>query len=127
MQQNIELVKKFYSLFGKHDKQFLDLCHDDIEWTVMKNMPNGGTYRGKKAVFDEYFPKLFANFEEFHVEIDEFTGVDDRVVVLGTYKLVSRSKKKFDSPFVHIYTIKNNKITKFRQYTDTVEIRNAIS
>jgi ketosteroid isomerase-like protein len=127
MQQNVELVKKFYSLFGKHDRQFLELCHDDIEWTVMKNMPNGGIHIGKKAVFDGYFPKLFANFEEFHVEIDEFTGMDDRVIVLGTYKVVSKSKKKFDAPFVHIYTIRNNKIAKFRQFTDTAEIRNAIS
>ncbi|MGQ0605431.1 MAG: nuclear transport factor 2 family protein [Candidatus Nitrosotenuis sp.] len=127
MQENIELVKKFYFLFGKQDKQFLDLCDDAIEWTVMKNMPGGGTHVGKKAVFDGYFPKLFSNFGEFHVVTDEFTGIDNRVIVLGTYKLVSKSKKKFDAPFVHIYTIKNNKIVKFRQYTDTVEIKNAMS
>ncbi len=127
MQQNIDLVKKFYTLFGKQDKQFLELCDDAIEWTVMKNMPNGGTHVGKKAVFDDYFPKLFSSFAEFHVVTDEFTGVDERVMVLGTYKLVSKSKKKFDAPFVHIYTIKNNKIAKFRQYTDTVEIQNAMS
>jgi ketosteroid isomerase-like protein len=125
MQKNIELVKKFYALFGKQDRQFLELCYDDIEWTVMKNMPNGGTHRGKKAVFDEYFPKLFAKFAEFHADIDEFTAVDDRVIVFGTYKITSKSKKKFDAPFVHIYTIQNNKITKFRQYSDTVEIQRA--
>ncbi len=127
MQQNIDLVKKFYTLFGKQDKQFLELCDDAIEWTVMKNMPNGGTHVGKKAVFDDYFPKLFSSFAEFHAVTDEFTSVDERVMVLGTYKLVSKSKKKFDAPFVHIYTIKNNKIAKFRQYTDTVEIQNAMS
>lgn len=126
MNQNIELVKKFYSLFGKQDRAFLELCDDNIEWTVMKNMPNGGTHTGKKAVFDGYFPKLFAKFSEFHVITDEFITTDNRVMVFGTYKITSKSKKKFDSPFVHIYTIQNNKIAKFRQYSDTAEIQNAI-
>jgi len=124
--QNIDLVKKFYALFKNQDRQFLELCDDTIEWTVMKNMPNGGTHVGKKGVFDGYFPKMFSNFEEFHVSTDEFMGVDDKVIVLGTYHIVSKSKNKFDAPFAHIYTIKNNKIAKFRQYTDTAEIQKAV-
>lgn len=126
MQENIELVKKFYSLFGNRDRKFLELCDDNIEWTVMKNMPSGGTHVGKKGVFDGYFPKMFSNFSEFHVTTDEITPIDDRVLVLGTYHIVSKSGKKFDAPFVHIYTIKNNKIAKFRQYTDTAEIQKAM-
>lgn len=122
---NVELVKKFYELFGKCDKAFLELCDDNIEWRVMENMPNGGTHVGKKDVFDGYFPKLFANYSEFHVEIGEYMEKESRVIVFGTYKITSKSSKKFDAPFVHIYTIQNNKIAKFRQYTDTVIIQNA--
>lgn len=123
---NVELVKKFYALFGKRDRAFLELCHDDIEWTVMKNMPNGGTHVGKKAVFDGYFPKMLSNFAEFHVSTDEFVDAKDKVVVLGTYHIISKSKQKFDAPFAHIYTIQDNKITKFLQYTDTAEIQKAL-
>lgn len=126
MQRNIDLIKKFYALFGKQDRTFLELCHDDIEWAVMKNMPNGGTHVGKKGVFDGYFPKMFSNFAEFHVSTDEFTAIHDKVIVLGTYHITSKSKRKFDAPFAHIYTIKDNKIAKFRQYTDTAEIQKAI-
>ncbi|MFM8658651.1 MAG: nuclear transport factor 2 family protein, partial [Candidatus Nitrosotenuis sp.] len=99
---NVELVKKFYELFGKRDKAFLELCDDNIEWRVMENMPNGGTHIGKKDVFDGYFPKLFANYSEFHVEIDEHIEKENRVIVLGTYKITSKSGKKFGAPFVHI-------------------------
>ena len=126
MQENIDLVKKFYLLFKNQDRKFLELCDDDIEWTVMKNMPSGGTHIGKREVFDGYFPKMFSGFAEFHVSIDEFMDADDKVIVLGTYHIVSKSGKKFDAPFVHIYTIKNNKIAKFRQYTDTAEIQKAM-
>ena len=122
---NTELVKKFYALFGKQDKAFLELCDDNIEWTVMKNMPNGGTHIGKKNVFDGYFPKLLANFAGFHVETDEFIEAGNKVIVFGVYKITSKSDKKFDAPFVHVYTIQNGKIAKFRQYSDTQEIQNA--
>src|SRR5574338_318871 len=124
-QENVQLVEKFYFLFGKKDKQFLELCDDSIEWVTMKNMPNGGTYIGKKAIFEEYFPKMLANFEEFHASTDEFIEAEDKVLVLGTYHIISKSKK-FDAPFAHVYTIKDNKIAKFQQYTDTAEIRNAL-
>ena len=123
---NVELVKKFYTLFGKGDKAFLELCHDDIQWAVMKNMPNGGTHIGKKTVFDDYFPKMLSNFAEFHVSTDQFISVDNTVMVLGTYHIISKSKQKFDAPFAHIYTIQDNKIAKFRQYTDTAEIQKAL-
>lgn len=122
---NVELVKEFYTLFKKQDRTFLELCDNSIEWTVMENIPNGGTHIGKKDVFDDYFPKLFSNFAEFHAVTNEFIGVDNKVMVLGTYKIVSKADKKFDAPFAHIYTIRDGKIAKFRQYTDTAIVQKA--
>ncbi len=46
--QNIDLVKNS-RVFQKNDKQYLQLCDDNIEWITMKGMPNGGTYVGKSA------------------------------------------------------------------------------
>jgi hypothetical protein len=92
----------------------------------MKNMPNGGTYVGKEAIFEEYFPKLFSSFAEFHATADEFLDAGDTVIVLGKYQVMTKkSRKKFESPFAHVYTIKNGKITKFRQYADTIKIQEA--
>lgn len=127
MSANVDLVKNFYNHFKTQDKQsYLRLCDDDIEWTVMKNVPNGGTYIGKQDVFEEYFPKLFSNFKEFHAIPEEFLDAGQRVVVLGKYQGIGKTGKKFQSPFAHIYTIKNGKISKFKQYTDTTAIQNAL-
>ena len=35
-------------------------------------MPNGGTYVGVKAVFEDYFPKMLSNFKEFHAIPERF-------------------------------------------------------
>jgi hypothetical protein len=93
----------------------------------MDTYPNGGTYVGKKAVFEQFFPNLFSHFTEYHAHTEEFLDVGDKVVVLGKYAGIGKtSNKKFESPFAHIYTIKNGKIIKFRQYTDTAKVQNAL-
>lgn len=127
MTANVNLIKKFYAYFRSQDRQnYLQLCSDDLEWMVMESVPGGGTYKGKKAVFEEYFPRLFSNFTEFHAITEEFLDAGDHVTVLGKYQMVTKkSKKKIESPFAHVYTLKSGKITKFRQYADTVKIQEA--
>ena len=124
---NVDLVKKFYSSFKAKDKQtYLQLCDDNIEWIVMDNMPYGCTYIGKTAVFEKYFRNLFSNFAEFHAIPKEFLDAGEVIVVLGKYQIVTKkSRKMIESPFAHAYTIKNEKIIQFRQYTDTVKIQEA--
>ena len=127
MNTNVDLIKKFYNSFKDQDKQiYLQLCDDNIEWTVMENMPNGGIHVGKKAIFGEYFPKLFSSFAEFHAVPEEFLDAGDGIIVLGKYHVMAKkSKKQFESRFAHVYTIKNGKIIKFRQYADTMKIQEA--
>ena len=126
MSTNIDLIKKFYNSFKAHDGKYLQMCTDDIEWIIMKSAPNGGTHIGKKAIFEEYFPDLFSKFIEFHAIPDEFLDAGDKVVVLGKYQMTSKKlKKKFESSFSHVYTIKNGKIAKFVQYADTKQILDA--
>lgn len=128
MNQNVKLIQKFYTAFKNQDQlTYLQLCDDNIEWTVMDNVPNGGTHVGKKAVFENYFPNLFSLFQEFHAITEEFLDSKDKVIVVGKYTGVTKkSRKRFESPFVHIYTLRGQKIIKFRQYTDTVIIQDAL-
>lgn len=70
LESNVDLVKKFYELFKKGDRQYLQMCDENSEWVTMHGMPNGGTYVGKKQVFEGYFPKLLANFSEFHADTE---------------------------------------------------------
>ncbi|MFY9301572.1 MAG: hypothetical protein WAO91_10340 [Candidatus Nitrosotenuis sp.] len=39
---------------------------------------------------------------------------------------MAKTGKKFDVPFSHFYTVQNDKITKFRQYADTLQLRSAL-
>jgi ketosteroid isomerase-like protein len=124
---NIDLLKKFYSLFKAGDRQgYLQLCDDAIEWTTLKGMPSGGRYVGKDAVFDGYFPKMLANFAEFHAVPSEYIDASNSAVVLGKYSGRSKAGREFEAPFAHVYTFSNGRIASFRQYTDTAMIRQAL-
>ena len=127
MMSNVEIIKNFYDYFKKHDQSaYLQLCDDDIEWITMDGMPNGGKYVGKESVFNDYFPKMLANFEEFHAIPENFLDSRDRVIVIGRYQGTSKIGKKFDVPFSHVYTLENNLILRFMQFTDTEKIQNAL-
>ena len=92
----------------------------------MEGFPNGGTYLGRKQVFEGYFPAMLQNFEEFHATPDEFLSFGDKVIVLGNYHGISKTKKEFDVEFSHVYIIENQKIVKFKQYTDTKLIQKSL-
>ena len=125
---NVELVRKFYSLFKAGDKQgYLLLCDDAIEWNAMEGMPAGGRYVGKDAVFGRYFPKMLANFAEFHASAEEYLDAGGSIVVLGRYSGKSKAGKEFKVPFAHVYAIRDGKIASFSQYTDTAVIQQALS
>lgn len=126
MQNNEKLIKDFYDSFKNKDQVYRSFCQDNVEWITMDGMPNGGRYVGIKSVFEECFPKMLSNFEEFHANPTEFLCVDDKVIVFGQYLGKTKLCKNFIVPFCHLYTIKDGKIFRFKQYTDTQRIHDAL-
>ena len=124
---NTELIKKFYDAFKKQDTlMYPQLCDEKIEWITLDGMPHGGRYVGLKAIFGDYFPHMLNNFAEFHAIPETFLESNEHVIVLGRYSGLSKIGKKFDVPFSHIYQIKDNKIIKFKQFTDTAKIQESL-
>ncbi|MFQ5497304.1 MAG: nuclear transport factor 2 family protein [Nitrosopumilus sp.] len=121
---NQELIKKFYAAFKNNDTQtYRHLCDENIEWITLEGMPYGGKYIGIKSIFEDYFPNMLSNFTEFYAIPETFLESEDHVTVIGRYKGTSKKGKKFDVSFSHIYQIKDNKILKFKQFTDTKKIQ----
>jgi hypothetical protein len=124
---NEELIKQFYIAFkNKDENTYLKLCDDNIEWITSEGMPNGGTYTGKKEVFENYFPNMLANFKEFHAIPDQILDLEDHIMVNGKYLGVTKHDKKLNVSFSHVFLIKENKIKQFRQFTDTQKIQDVL-
>jgi hypothetical protein len=61
------------------------------------------------------------NFDRF--EPREFIAQGDTVVALGVYNGTAKTTKRpFQSEFAHVFTFRDGKVAKFREYTDTANL-----
>jgi ketosteroid isomerase-like protein len=95
--------------------------HDDIEWQQAQGLPHGGTYRGLAEVRRNVFDPLDRDWwSEFAAAPDEFLDAGEEVVVLGRYRGVAKETgRRLDVPFVHIWSLRDGKAWRFRQFLDT--------
>ena len=124
--ENVQAVQRVLAAFQRGDlQQVLDCCSDDI--TVQNPMPmdawpGAGAVQGKKR-FSEFLTGLasVAEFEQF--EPREFIAQRDKVVVnvfeRARYKATGRA---VDNDYVHIYTMRDGKITALRIFEDTAPL-----
>jgi len=118
----IDLVKRSYVAFAEHDlDRVLADMHPDIEWQQAQGLPHGGTYRGLPDVRANIFDPLDRDWwDGFTADPDEFLDAGDQVVVLGRYRgRAKQTGKQLDVPFVHIWTVRDDKAIRFRQFLDT--------
>jgi ketosteroid isomerase-like protein len=121
---NVETIKNLYQSFAQGDiPGVLGAFAADIEWTEAEGFPYGGTYIGANAILENVFMKLGGEWEGFSAVPDEFLDAGANVVALGTYggKYI-KTGKSMNVPFAHVWTLRDDKIVKFVQYTDTLKV-----
>lgn len=121
-ESNLKLVQSGYEKFGSGDVSgLLELFSDSIGWKTptVAGAPFSGSRRGLQAV-GEFF-SMMSEAEEFQrFEPLEFIAKDDKVVVLGELAAkVKATGRTYETEWVHIFHIRNDKITEFKEFFDT--------
>lgn len=127
-QQNKELISRGYQFFqsGKID-ELLQLFADDIEWigNDIDNVSFSHDYHGRQEVA-QFFSELNQAQEAQRFEPQEMIAEGDKVAVMGYAKWnVRTTGKNYEYPWVHVFTLRDGKVTKFQQYFDTAATRDA--
>lgn len=121
-QENINIVKQTYENFLRGDiESLLKLYAEDVQWDVYgpASLPTAGSWHGR-AELAQFFAKVNEMLEAKSFEPQEFIAQDDQVAVLGHYNWTAKpTGRTFSSNWVHVVTLSNGKITRFREYTDT--------
>jgi ketosteroid isomerase-like protein len=127
-EENTGLVQRDYSHFQSGDiPALLDSLSEDVEWvtTELEGVPVGGTWRGPEQV-GQFFQTLGDTQEVRQFEPREFVAQDDRVVTLGHYAWhVKSTGREWESDFVHVFTVRDGKVTSFQEFTNTAAIADA--
>ncbi len=127
-EQSLEVVKSTYASFAQGDVPgVLGAFADDIEWHEAEGMPYGGVYRGPDAVVQNIFVPITSDVEGFAVTAEEFVASGDTVAAVVRYTGTGKvTGKTLDVPVVHVWDLRDGKITRFRQFIDTVKFAEVV-
>ncbi len=120
-----DIIKGLYESFASGDVPgVLGAFDENIEWTEAEGFMYGGTHRGPNGVLSGVFMRLATEWEGFAaVPSKVVDGGDGNVVSFGTYSgKYLKTGKSMSVPFAHEWEMRDGKIVKFNQYTDTLVI-----
>ena len=125
---NLHLVQQLYEAFARGDMPgVLATLNPAIEWISAEGAPYPGTFVGPNAIVTNIFARLAGEWDGFRVEPAEFLDAGDYVVALGrhqgTYKSTGRA---MSAAFAHVWTVRDGRIVRFRQYADTRKMAEAL-
>jgi ketosteroid isomerase-like protein len=122
-QQNAALVQSLYDAFGRGDLPFI-LKHlaDNVDWTM--EGPSIIPYAGKRkgiAQVQQFFEALATTQTNQKLTMDPLIAQGDQVAALGRYSAtVTATGKRFDAHVAHFFTVRDGKVSRLVEVTDTV-------
>lgn len=131
MTDNSNFINSLYDAFKRGEmKTILDSLDPSIEWASngdAKIIPWGGRRSGVAGVAS--FFKSLADDLDFEIfEPRDFFDAGDTVIVIGrTRARLKRQGGVFDCEWAHVFTVKNGKLARFREFYDTAAIVDALS
>lgn len=120
-------VLAFYDALATGDvPTALDRLGGDVIWHEAPGMPYEGPepYHGAQQVAEHVLARITADINALTLANREVTELGSTVAVLGSYSgTAARSGRILDLPYLHVWTVIDDRITEFRQYTDTTAYR----
>jgi ketosteroid isomerase-like protein len=114
-----QVVEQAYDAFGRGDiPAILELLDDGVEWTAPATLPQGGSYKGREEV-GSFFAAVGSAFERLEVEPEGMGEVGDELVV-AVVRLNGTRRGGGPAGWgaVHAFSVRDGRITRFREYTD---------
>ena len=120
-----DIVRSFYDRVRASDAAgALGLMAPDIEWITMWHYKVRG--RGPDRVAEDLLEPMLAEWSSITFVPGEFISDGDTVMSLGDFTAVhAMTGKTAEARYAHVWTIRDGKIARFRQYIDTLAVAEA--
>jgi ketosteroid isomerase-like protein len=118
----VEIVKEMYKAFGQADIPAITArVADEVDWEFIG--PPALAYAGRRRNRQEVaaFFAAIPQADQIHMfEPREFIDGGEHVTVLGWEQSTARETgKEFSSEWVHVFTVKNERVTRWRGFFNT--------
>jgi ketosteroid isomerase-like protein len=123
MGQSRDIIQHVYEAFGRGDVPgVLGTFDPGIDWREADGFlyADRNPYVGPQAVAEGVFQRVVTDIADFAVHPERFVDGGDTVVVEGRYKGTWKATgAAVDAQFAHVWQLREGKIVRFQQYTDT--------
>ena len=118
----LDVVQQAYAAFGRGDiPTLVKLIADEVDWECVA--PATLPYAGQRRTPDQVakFFEALPQADDIHdFEPREFIEAGENVTVLGWEKTTALDTQKlFETEWVHVFTVKSDKITRGRGFFNT--------
>ena len=126
----IDVVRAHYEAIHQHDRAALmATLAEDVDWQVVgpATLPFGGPHKGR-AEAQRFFSTVSGACEILEFAADRMVAEGDTVIVLGHERMrVRATGREWNTGWVQVYTVRDDVISRFREYTDTAAIAAAFA
>jgi ketosteroid isomerase-like protein len=116
--ENVEIVRRIFEIGIRDLDAWLELCDPAIEWfPAPQSLLAGRSYRGHEDV-RRFWEDLWATWEDYQVEPEEFRDFGDQVVVVNRIRARSARGMEVDEVWSSLFTLREGKIIRFQGFAD---------
>jgi uncharacterized protein len=129
MRRAYDIIRAHYDAGDRHDLAgMLADVAPDCRWTEMDGFPCAGTYVGPDAVVENVFKVLGGLFDNFTFKLERLLDAGGDVVAVGNYTATHKQTgKSLNARVVHVWGVRDGKIRRFEQFTDTLRVAESMS
>lgn len=125
---NLQTVRALYGAFARRDQDAIRaIFATDIEWNQMDGFPRGGRHVGADEIFRNVFQGFREEWVDWQAVVTDYADAGERIIAFGHYAgTFQQTGRPVRAEFAHVYTLREGRITRFVQYTDTRRVAEAM-
>lgn len=126
--ENRELMREIYDELAKGNRMpFRNAMAEDFRWIMKGRTAWSRTYEGRKAVREELFQPLFAQFaDDYTNRASRFFADGDYVIVECEGRVTTQAGTPYNNQYCLIFRLENGKLKEVTEYLDTALVDEAL-
>ncbi len=126
---NVSIIRQAYTDYkDKQVDKLAAVLTDDVSWRVIgerNSFAPFGDWKSPSGAL-EYFDRLGEALDTQEFRPEQYVSDGDTVVVTGrTLGTMKASRKPIEVEWVHVFKLKDGKISEYREFLDTARVLDA--
>jgi ketosteroid isomerase-like protein len=122
-EENVEIVRLWWTGFNEHRIPPLDLCDEQIEIGILRDFPVQGPYHGHEGV-RRYAHHMFEVIDDPRVELEEIIDAGEGKTIVTVQRALGRmrhTRLKANFRWAAVWTVRAGKVVQAQGYRTKAE------